>query len=142
VTSAPTNRDDLPVLLTVEQAAAVLQMHPESVRAQLRAGRLPARKYGRSWRILRDELLAPTGHAAFAARPGIDALRHSGPSSGPAALITQAEAARMLECSRATVARMIARGDLAAEVTGPAGGARRVIRDGVLELLGRRPMSR
>ncbi len=39
-------------LLTVEQAAERLQMHPDTVRRLLREGQLPGRKIGpRRWRI-------------------------------------------------------------------------------------------
>ena len=141
MTSVPTNRNELPLLLTVEQTAGVLQMHPESVRAQIRAGRLPARKYGRSWRILRDELLAPTGYGSFRSNRPPSGMRHASESTRDT-LITQADAGRMLGCSRATIARMIERGDLTAEPAGPAGGARRVRREDVLEALERRGMSR
>ena len=38
-------------LLTVEQYATMTQLHPDSVRRQLRSGRLRAIKKGRVWRI-------------------------------------------------------------------------------------------
>lgn len=38
-------------LLTVEQYATLTQLHPDSVRRQLRSGRLRAIKKGRVWRI-------------------------------------------------------------------------------------------
>lgn len=38
-------------LLTVEQYATQVQLHPDSVRRQLREGRLRAIKKGRMWRI-------------------------------------------------------------------------------------------
>ena len=38
-------------LLTVEQYASLTQLHPDSVRRQLRSGRLRAVKKGRVWRI-------------------------------------------------------------------------------------------
>lgn len=41
-------------LLTVEQYADVTQLHPDSVRRQLRTGRLRAVKKGRVWRIPSD----------------------------------------------------------------------------------------
>jgi len=44
-------------LLTVEQAAERLQMHPDTVRRLLRDGQLPGRKIGaRQWRISADAL--------------------------------------------------------------------------------------
>lgn len=47
-------------LLTVEQYAARTQLHPDSVRRQLREGRLRAAKKGRVWRIFESELEADT----------------------------------------------------------------------------------
>ncbi len=43
-------------LLTVEQYAMRAQLHPDSVRRQLREGRLRAAKKGRVWRIFESEL--------------------------------------------------------------------------------------
>jgi excisionase family DNA binding protein len=46
-------------LLTVEQAAERLQMHPDTVRRLLREGQLPGRKVGaRQWRVSADALKA------------------------------------------------------------------------------------
>ena len=46
-------------LLTVEQAAERIQMHPDTVRRLLRDGQLPGRKIGaRQWRISADALKA------------------------------------------------------------------------------------
>jgi excisionase family DNA binding protein len=46
-------------LLTVEQAAGRLQMHPDTVRRLLREGQLPGRKIGaRQWRVSSDSLKA------------------------------------------------------------------------------------
>ncbi len=47
-------------LLTVEQYATRAQLHPDSVRRQLREGRLRAAKKGRVWRIFESELEADT----------------------------------------------------------------------------------
>lgn len=43
-------------LHTVEQAAKILQLHPDTVRIWLRDGRLRGRKMGRVWRIAAEEL--------------------------------------------------------------------------------------
>ena len=43
-------------LHTVEQAAKILQLHPDTVRIWLRDGRLKGRKMGRVWRIAAAEL--------------------------------------------------------------------------------------
>ena len=50
---APTDRE----VLTVEQAAALLQVNPETVESMAREGELPARKVGREWRFARAALL-------------------------------------------------------------------------------------
>lgn len=44
--------------LTVEQAAQVLQVHPDTVRGWLRDSQLAGRKVGRAWRIPESELHA------------------------------------------------------------------------------------
>lgn len=46
--------------LTVEQYAMRAQLHPDSVRRQLREGRLRAAKKGRVWRIFESELQRDT----------------------------------------------------------------------------------
>ena len=45
-----------PDVMTVEDAAAYLQMHPETVREKLRTQELPGRKIGRTWRLLKADL--------------------------------------------------------------------------------------
>ena len=47
-----------PEVMKVEQVAAFLQMHPNAIRAMLRARKLPGRKVGVEWRVLRSELEA------------------------------------------------------------------------------------
>ncbi len=42
--------------VNVPEAAERLRIHPESVRRLIRAGRLPAKKFGNSWLIARDVL--------------------------------------------------------------------------------------
>ena len=44
------------VFLTVEQVGERLQVHPESVRDWLRAGKLKGLKAGRQWRITESAL--------------------------------------------------------------------------------------
>jgi excisionase family DNA binding protein len=48
------------MLLTVEQAAERLQIHPTSVRRQLQGGRLRGVKRGRLWRVPESALLEST----------------------------------------------------------------------------------
>jgi excisionase family DNA binding protein len=44
-----------PRLLTPESFAVILNLHPESIRRCIRAGRIKAKKFGRSWRITQAE---------------------------------------------------------------------------------------
>ena len=53
-----------PEVLTVEQAAELLQTDPDAVRALADAGELPGRKIGDEWRFLRRAVLAWLGAAA------------------------------------------------------------------------------
>ena len=46
-----------PEVLTVKQAAALLQLSEEAIRENARRGTIPARKIG-GWRFLRADLLA------------------------------------------------------------------------------------
>ena len=50
-----------PEVLTVEQAAALLQVDADTVRALAREGDLPGRKVGREWRFSRAAVLAWLG---------------------------------------------------------------------------------
>jgi excisionase family DNA binding protein len=52
---------DAPEVLTVEQAAELLQVEPDVVRALADAGELPGRRIGEEWRFLRSALLAWLG---------------------------------------------------------------------------------
>jgi len=45
-------------ILTIEQAAEMLQLNPQVVRQYLREGKLPGCKIGRHWRVLEDEVTA------------------------------------------------------------------------------------
>lgn len=42
------------LLISINQAADVLGVHPNTVRSMARQGILPARKFGRQWRIHRE----------------------------------------------------------------------------------------
>lgn len=42
--------------LTIEEAATLLRMHPDTVRRLLREKRLPGKKVGREWRISQEVL--------------------------------------------------------------------------------------
>ena len=43
-------------ILTAQQAAELLQIHPETMRRMLKRGRIPGHKIGRAWRILESEI--------------------------------------------------------------------------------------
>jgi excisionase family DNA binding protein len=45
-----------PELLTTLEVAALLRVHPVTVLREIRKGRLPAKKVGRSWRVARASL--------------------------------------------------------------------------------------
>lgn len=49
---------DEPDVMTVEQVAQFLQLPEVTVRQLLRERKLPGRKVGRAWRVLRSELIA------------------------------------------------------------------------------------
>lgn len=55
----------LPDIITVDGYARHVGLHPSTVRAQLRDGRLPGRRVGRRWLIARLALIA---HLAPSAR--------------------------------------------------------------------------
>ncbi len=57
------------MLLTVEQAAERLQLHPETVRRQLKRGELRAIKRGRVWRVPESALGEATPEAVTASTP-------------------------------------------------------------------------
>ena len=52
-------------LLSVDEVARVIRRHPEVVRRQARAGRLPGEKIGRGW-FFRPARLAEAGYHQFA----------------------------------------------------------------------------
>lgn len=58
--------DQMPVLLTVPEAANLLRISEQGLRTILREGKLPALKIGRAWRVERDAVrrLMEGGEAA------------------------------------------------------------------------------
>lgn len=60
-------------LLTVDSAAAALQLHPKTVLRFIREGRLKATKVGRAFRIARREVEALAGLGEPEARTGLAA---------------------------------------------------------------------
>lgn len=49
--------NNIPVLLTLQEASVLLQVTPECLRKQCIAGTLPAIRIGKSWRVDRDALM-------------------------------------------------------------------------------------
>ncbi|MEZ2128073.1 MULTISPECIES: helix-turn-helix domain-containing protein [unclassified Sinorhizobium] len=60
------------ILMTVEQAARQLKLHPKTVLRHIRNGRLPATRIGKSYRIDRAKLDAFAGVAGGYADPAND----------------------------------------------------------------------
>jgi excisionase family DNA binding protein len=59
-----TNWDDIPLVLTTDEAAELLRVHVNTVKYLIRNGKLPASKVGRAWRIPREAVLAVRGGEA------------------------------------------------------------------------------
>lgn len=47
----------MPLVMTVEEVAALLRVSKETVYAEVQAGFLPARKVGRAWRFFRPAVI-------------------------------------------------------------------------------------
>jgi len=43
-------------IMTVDETAQFLRIHPETVREKARQGKIPALKVGRQWRFVKDQL--------------------------------------------------------------------------------------
>lgn len=43
-------------IMTVDETARLLRIHPETLREKARQGKIPALKVGRQWRFVRDQL--------------------------------------------------------------------------------------
>jgi len=52
-------------LLSLKEAARFLKLHPNTVRALAKAGRIPAAKLGRGWRFIEADLVAAAREAYF-----------------------------------------------------------------------------
>jgi excisionase family DNA binding protein len=50
--------DDLPLVLTADEAAEILRVTVTTIKKMCADGRLPAAKVGRAWRLNRDDVLA------------------------------------------------------------------------------------
>jgi len=84
----------LPEVCTEHDAAAFLQVNPSVIGRMCRAGKLPAVKVGRSWRILRKHILTylessscqeKTQVRASNGAPNATSLKSSGSNTAPAA---------------------------------------------------------
>ncbi|TPG21751.1 DNA-binding protein [Sphingomonas koreensis] len=90
-------------LLSVDEAAAVLKVHPNTVRAWVRAGRIPGAKIGRGWRFIEADLVAATRQRYSApARMQLsafqeEALWHSGNVQTSTTSISQHRTERALD---------------------------------------------
>lgn len=58
MTEATKTWNDYPIVLTVTQAAALLNISAGTIAAKCKSGEIPATKIGRSWSIDRDQLRA------------------------------------------------------------------------------------
>jgi len=71
-------------LLSTEEAAAFLKVHPNTIRSWAKSGRIPGSKIGRDWRFIEADLLAAARQAYFGTarmQPSAfakEALWHSG----------------------------------------------------------------
>lgn len=43
-------------IMTVDETARLLRIHPETLRERARQGKIPATKLGRQWRFVREQL--------------------------------------------------------------------------------------
>lgn len=70
--------DAEPAFLTLKGAATLLNLHPNTVRAQVTRGIIPGAKIGRHWRFLKADLVAWTrGGYSAAARMQLIALNEA-----------------------------------------------------------------
>jgi excisionase family DNA binding protein len=58
MTMTPNSESDHRRILTLRGAAALLELHPNTVRAQVRRGIIPGARIGRRWRFLEADLVA------------------------------------------------------------------------------------
>ena len=59
-------QDHFSDILSVDQASALLQLNPQTVRRMLVRGQLPGRKLGNTWRLSRNQLLEFVENRNFA----------------------------------------------------------------------------
>lgn len=118
------------VVMTVADVARFLQIEEATVRRLARDGELPARKLGKHWRFLRDDLLAALR------TPTPQTTTRQGSAAADDAALTQEAAATLLGVSVRTVRRMLGDGRLARVETHT--GAQRVSRESVMTVAQRR----
>jgi diguanylate cyclase (GGDEF)-like protein len=74
-------------LLSVEEVAALIDRHPEVVRRQVRAGRLPGEKIGRVW-FFRPQRLVEAGYTQFLRPPEVSGDQNEEPAPRTSPLLT------------------------------------------------------
>lgn len=125
--------------MTPSQAAELLQVHPQTVRAWIKQGRIPSQTFGASSRIPRDELLARRPRATPKPpnpRPVPDApVEEEAPAEGEIVTISNAEAAQIMGVSRPTIERWVRAGRFTMVAVGANKGKRRIVRDHRFDLL-------
>lgn len=56
--------------VSVREAAEILRCHPVTVRRQIAAGEIPARRVGRTWRIPTESVVPPEPHGLLRTKTG------------------------------------------------------------------------
>ncbi len=84
---APAASAKFPGLLSVEEVAAIIDRHPEVVRRQVRAGRLPGEKIGRVW-FFQPQRLVEAGYTQFLRPPDVNPAHDEEPASRTSPLLT------------------------------------------------------
>lgn len=91
-------------LMTLEQAADLLQLHPRTVVAKARSGQLPGAKLGGSWRFWK-----PSIEAVLTGRPWTP-----DEADGDPEWVNTTRAAELLGTTRQTILNLVTRGQLPA----------------------------
>jgi len=110
MTDSYTNWDEVPLLLTTDETAAILRVHTNTVKYLIHSGQLPAAKIGRAWRIPRESVrgIADCNSSVRAlARDLVAALEPFGQLALPRnqAETTRAIPAQWIEHARAAMSR-------------------------------------
>jgi excisionase family DNA binding protein len=73
--------DDLPDVLNLNEAAAMLRIRPRTLSGLAQTGEVPGRKLGKAWRFSRQGLDDWLSHRAYQSPPG-PAARRAEPADG------------------------------------------------------------